>query len=379
LSIKRTVAFGALTTLILLVAASVAVPQVNALTKAMLQSASFILNALGDWHIAGKFSVPHSTTLPSGDCSADANTVGRVYQDTDATSGQQWYVCEGAAGWKAQGGGAGGTPGTPALVLGTTNTAGTTGTYMDANSAVAIFSASNPAQLGPSASTGSGAFASRRDHVHLWPKSMQTTDASPSICTLTDNNTDMTLTCSLGKLIIPSTVILGTGSAPAILFPGNGVNDIGANPSAGGKRAGKLWGTEADFSGNIGAAAFYGAAISVSEAEFVGDGNPGGDMFLTIKGAVTGAHNINIQTPDIGAEITLNGDVTLPVVIGSTQVNAGVVMWGDGVTLGTRSGTDVCSSAKPAALNCLTSYLMASATRVSCATNQGADFMAVCR
>lgn len=54
---------------------------------------SFILNtgdtATGDFDFSGAtFEAPNSTTLP-GSCSA-----GQIYIDTDATSGQQFYVCE---------------------------------------------------------------------------------------------------------------------------------------------------------------------------------------------------------------------------------------------------------------------------------------------
>lgn len=47
-------------------------------------------------------NVPHSTTLPA------TCAVGDMYQDTDATSGSQWYLCESANLWVLQGGGGGG-------------------------------------------------------------------------------------------------------------------------------------------------------------------------------------------------------------------------------------------------------------------------------
>ncbi len=53
--------------------------------------------------------LPSGITPPAADCDDDAEK-GRVFIDTNATSGQQVYVCEGlATGWKLQGdGGAGG-------------------------------------------------------------------------------------------------------------------------------------------------------------------------------------------------------------------------------------------------------------------------------
>lgn len=50
----------------------------------------------------GVLEVPNSTTLP-GTC-----TVGQIYMDTDATSGQRIYACESANTWVLQGGGGGG-------------------------------------------------------------------------------------------------------------------------------------------------------------------------------------------------------------------------------------------------------------------------------
>jgi hypothetical protein len=53
---------------------------------------------------ATKFMLPHSATPISADCDAD-NERGRIYIDTDATSGRQLYVCEGLSGWVLQGDG----------------------------------------------------------------------------------------------------------------------------------------------------------------------------------------------------------------------------------------------------------------------------------
>lgn len=52
-------------------------------------------------------NAPHSTSLPST-CSQ-----GDMYQDSDATSGQQWYLCESANNWVLQGDGGGGGGGAP--------------------------------------------------------------------------------------------------------------------------------------------------------------------------------------------------------------------------------------------------------------------------
>ena len=66
-----------------------------------------IVTILGNWDASGaKFELPNSTSCTAGDCDA-AGEAGRVCIDTDAASGSQWYVCEGAAGWIVQGGAGG--------------------------------------------------------------------------------------------------------------------------------------------------------------------------------------------------------------------------------------------------------------------------------
>lgn len=67
------------------------------------------------------YRIRRGTTLPS-DCTTAADAA-KVFIDTDATSGQQVYACEGLAGWKLQGdGGAGGGAPTDAdYLVGTTN------------------------------------------------------------------------------------------------------------------------------------------------------------------------------------------------------------------------------------------------------------------
>jgi len=49
-------------------------------------------------------SVPNSTALTTAECVAAAQA-GRVFIDTNATSGQQFFVCEGATGWVLSGDG----------------------------------------------------------------------------------------------------------------------------------------------------------------------------------------------------------------------------------------------------------------------------------
>lgn len=58
----------------------------------------------GDWDFdGGTLQIPNSTTLPS------TCDVGDSYQDSNATSGQQFYLCESADTWALQGDGGGGT------------------------------------------------------------------------------------------------------------------------------------------------------------------------------------------------------------------------------------------------------------------------------
>lgn len=64
------------------------------------------------YDLAGaRLEVPNSTAPPAADCDA-APEAGRVHVDTDAPTGQQLYVCEGAGGWvlSSGGGGGGGAP-----------------------------------------------------------------------------------------------------------------------------------------------------------------------------------------------------------------------------------------------------------------------------
>lgn len=50
------------------------------------------------------FELPNGTATTGTDCD-DAAEAGRIFIDTNATSGQQVYVCEGVTGWVLQGGG----------------------------------------------------------------------------------------------------------------------------------------------------------------------------------------------------------------------------------------------------------------------------------
>ena len=89
--------------------------------------------------------------------------------------------------------------GTPALTLGTVNTVGSTTTALSINSAIALFGTQVPSALAATAATGSSAYASRGDHVHLFPPTLRST-ANASTLALTDDATDQTLTGSLGAL-----------------------------------------------------------------------------------------------------------------------------------------------------------------------------------
>jgi len=55
----------------------------------------------------GTLEMPNSTTLPA------TCQVGETYMDTDATSGQRFYLCESENVWNLQGGGGGGGTGSP--------------------------------------------------------------------------------------------------------------------------------------------------------------------------------------------------------------------------------------------------------------------------
>ena len=94
---------------------------------------------------------------------------------------------------------------TPALIFGLTNTVGVSTSAVSINSAIALFGLSLPSPLAATAVAGTSAFASRADHVHLFPPTLRST-ANASTLTLTDDVTDQILTGSLGILaIVPST------------------------------------------------------------------------------------------------------------------------------------------------------------------------------
>lgn len=66
------------------------------------------LTAVGASDLSGgNLELPNGTASVAGDCDA-AGEAGRIWIDTDATTGQQVYVCEGVAGWVQQGGGGAG-------------------------------------------------------------------------------------------------------------------------------------------------------------------------------------------------------------------------------------------------------------------------------
>lgn len=70
----------------------------------LIESMNFV--ATGGWdHGGGTLEVPNSTSLP-GTC-----TVGQIYMDTDATSGQRIYACQATNTWALQGDGGGGGSG----------------------------------------------------------------------------------------------------------------------------------------------------------------------------------------------------------------------------------------------------------------------------
>lgn len=75
----------------------------------LIESMNFV--STGGWdHGGGTLEVPNSTSLP-GTC-----TVGQVYMDTDATTGQRIYACESANTWALQGDGGGAGGGAPTTV-----------------------------------------------------------------------------------------------------------------------------------------------------------------------------------------------------------------------------------------------------------------------
>jgi hypothetical protein len=80
----------------------------------------------GTYDFSGSvFELPNGTAPTGTDCDA-AGEAGRVFIDTDATSGQRVYVCEGVSGWILQGGAGGGSLATLSDVTLTTPATGAT-------------------------------------------------------------------------------------------------------------------------------------------------------------------------------------------------------------------------------------------------------------
>lgn len=61
-----------------------------------------------DCSTSAKTKISYGTTPPAGDCTTSWDA-GRLFYDSDATSGKRVYACEGVGGWVLQGDG-GGTP-----------------------------------------------------------------------------------------------------------------------------------------------------------------------------------------------------------------------------------------------------------------------------
>lgn len=81
------------------------IPNASQVTNAFDKSTGNTISAGVQDFSGTTFRVPSSTTLPA------TCAVGDSYMDTDATSGQRWYLCESANTWAVQGGSGGGSPG----------------------------------------------------------------------------------------------------------------------------------------------------------------------------------------------------------------------------------------------------------------------------
>jgi hypothetical protein len=62
------------------------------------------------WDLSGALVELPNSTAPTGTDCDDAAEAGRVHVDTDAPTGEQFLVCEGASGWVQQGGSGGAAP-----------------------------------------------------------------------------------------------------------------------------------------------------------------------------------------------------------------------------------------------------------------------------
>ena len=86
---------------------------------------------------------------------------------------------------------------TPGLTLGTANAAGANNQPIRSDATILAFDATVPAALATAAAAGSAAVTARRDHVHLFPTTLQSTGTVNTLALTAVSATESTLTSSV--------------------------------------------------------------------------------------------------------------------------------------------------------------------------------------
>lgn len=134
--------------------------------------------------VSHSLKIPNSSTPPPGDCDS-AGDAGKIYMDTNGTTGQQIYGCEGATGWVLQGDGGGGGSGDIESVGDVTagaafnGTQGTTLTFNDTDGDKTFLY-----------NNTTNAFEANDDLTVYGTMNIETTEATASILSLTADEGD---------------------------------------------------------------------------------------------------------------------------------------------------------------------------------------------
>lgn len=216
--------------------------------------------------------IPSSTSLP-GTCS-----VGDVYADTDATSGQRFYLCESTNTWAVQGGGGGGVS-WPLLA----NVSGTAGG-----------SASAPA-FSITGDTNTGIFSDTADTVEFAAGGVEVLELG-------------TAASAVNYLrVTPG----ATGVGPTLTMTGSDTDGAGLKVNIKG--------------GNASAASGTGGAVEIVGGNAPGGGGNGGGINILGQAAVTDG---------VGGNITITGGRGKGSGTGGTVVISGGVADATGSTAG---------------------------------------------
>jgi hypothetical protein len=105
----------------------------------------------------------------------------------------------------------------PSIALGSAAAAGAASTPIRSDATIAAFDVTTPSALAAAAATGSAAFAARRDHVHIFPTTLQSTGTVTTLA-LTAAGAVNTLTGSVATLDFTGMTTIRPGATNTINF-----------------------------------------------------------------------------------------------------------------------------------------------------------------